>query len=80
MSLVQMARRPAGRLRRYPAKNGGKATVVRRVAKFAEAKCSILSTSSIRKSRGKAPGATVRKAGYVCLGPHRVVILKKRTT
>jgi hypothetical protein len=63
MSLVQMGKATGRRLRRYPAKNRGKSTVVRRVTKFAEAKCSISSTSSIRKCRGKAPRGTVRQVG-----------------
>jgi hypothetical protein len=63
-------------LRRYPAKNRGESTVVRRVGKFAKAKCSPSSTSNIRKCRGKALTGTVRKVGYVaccvvrCQVPH----------
>ncbi len=63
MSLVQFGKATGRRLGRYPAKNRGKSAVARRVAKFAEAKCSISSTRSVRKCRVKAPRGTVRKAG-----------------
>ena len=38
MSHVQIVKATGGRLRRYPAKNRGKSTIVRRLGKFAEAK------------------------------------------
>jgi hypothetical protein len=63
MSHFKIGKATGGRLRRYPAKNRGKTTAEKRVAKFAEGKCPLSSTSSIRKCRGKAPKGTVRKAG-----------------
>jgi len=60
MSLVKIGKATGRRLRRFPAKNREKTAFVGPVGKFAEAKCSISSTSSIRKYRDKALRGTVR--------------------